>query len=110
MPPNERASCPARRRRPFAAVSSSSQLTASAPGADETTGVAQTASVDARLPFTLDDATILRRFGLEPDPVIEAYKLGVDRTLLRQNLCRSLDERLQTLAAAERLAAESTVA
>ncbi len=26
------------------------------------------------------DASILRRYGLEPDPVIEAYKKDVDRT------------------------------
>jgi hypothetical protein len=32
----------------------------------------------------LDDAAILRRYGIEPDPVIEAYKVHVDRTLLRQ--------------------------
>jgi hypothetical protein len=31
-----------------------------------------------------DDAAILRRFGFEPDPVIEAYTVHVDRTLLRQ--------------------------
>jgi hypothetical protein len=30
---------------------------------------------------------------LEPDPVIEAYKKDVDRTLLRENLNRSVEER-----------------
>ena len=34
----------------------------------------------------LDDDAILRRCGLEPDPVIEDYKKDVDRTLLRENL------------------------
>ena len=29
-----------------------------------------------------------------PDPVVEAYKGGIDRTLLRENLRRSVDERL----------------
>ena len=46
-----------------------------------------------------DDATILRRFGIEPDPVIEAYKKDVDRTLLRENLRRTPEERLENLAA-----------
>lgn len=33
-----------------------------------------------------------------PDPVIARYKEGVDRTLLRENLRRTVDERLRTLA------------
>lgn len=53
-----------------------------------------------------DDASILRRFGLEPDPVIEAYKVDVDRSLLRQNLMRTPEERWRNLAAAQRLADE----
>ena len=32
-----------------------------------------------------------------PDPVIEAYKRHVDRSLLRENLRRTVDERLQSL-------------
>lgn len=32
------------------------------------------------------------------DPVVALYKQGVDRTLLRENLKRSVDERLRTLA------------
>jgi hypothetical protein len=35
----------------------------------------------------------------EPDPVIEAYKKGVDRSLLRENLKLTPDERLRKLAA-----------
>lgn len=54
----------------------------------------------------LSDASILRRFGLEPDPVIELYKLDVDRTLLRQNLMRTPDERWEVLRRATRLANE----
>ncbi len=54
----------------------------------------------------LDDATILRRFGIEPDPVIEAYKIHVDRSLLRQNLLRTPDERWANLTTALRLAEE----
>jgi hypothetical protein len=53
-----------------------------------------------------DDAAILRRYGIEPDPVIEAYKAHVDRTLLRQNLMRTPEERWATLRAAQRLADE----
>ncbi|MGK2961375.1 MAG: helix-turn-helix domain-containing protein [Gemmatimonadaceae bacterium] len=33
-----------------------------------------------------------------PDPVVGRYKRDVDRTLLRENLRRSVDERLRTLA------------
>jgi hypothetical protein len=53
-----------------------------------------------------DDATILRRYGIEPDPVIEAYKKDVDRTLLRENLRRTPEERLDNLAALQSFAAE----
>ena len=44
---------------------------------------------------------------LEPDAVIEAYKKDVDRTLLRQNLRRSVAERLANLVALQRLAEET---
>lgn len=53
-----------------------------------------------------EEAVILRRFGFEPDPVIEAYKRDVDRTLLRQNLKRSPEERWRNFAAAVALAEE----
>ena len=58
------------------------------------------------MPRELDDASILRRFGFEPDPVIEAYKVHVDRTLLRQNLARTPAERWENLSRALRLAEE----
>lgn len=48
--------------------------------------------------------------GLDPDPVIEAYKKGVDRTLLRENLRRSVDERLASLVSLQRLADEARLA
>ena len=32
-----------------------------------------------------------------PDPVVERYKHDVDRTLLRENLKRSVDERIRSL-------------
>lgn len=39
---------------------------------------------------------------MSPDPVIEAYKKDVDRTLLRENLKLSVDERLNNLVAMQR--------
>jgi hypothetical protein len=44
---------------------------------------------------------------LEPDPVIELYKRDIDRTLLRENLRRSVAERLERLVALQRLAEEA---
>jgi hypothetical protein len=43
---------------------------------------------------------------LDPDPVVEAYKKDVDRTLLRENLKLSVAERFQKLLEMQRLAAE----
>jgi len=43
---------------------------------------------------------------LEPDPVIEAYKKDVDRTLLRENLKLTADERVRKMIAALRLVEE----
>ena len=42
----------------------------------------------------------------EPDPVIDAYKKDVDRTLLRANLARTVEERLQNLARLQRFGEE----
>lgn len=50
------------------------------------------------------DAGAPDAFDLEPDPVIEVYKRDVDRTLLREQLRRSIDERVRTMIAALRLA------
>ena len=44
---------------------------------------------------------------LEPDPVIEAYKQDLDRTLLRENLTKTVTERVANLIALQRLAAEA---
>lgn len=44
---------------------------------------------------------------LEPDPVVEAYKAGVDRSLLRENLRRTVQERMKGLMALQRLASEA---
>lgn len=40
----------------------------------------------------------------EPDPVIEAYKRDVDRTLLRENLRRSVEARIEALMRVQQLA------
>jgi hypothetical protein len=41
---------------------------------------------------------------LEPDPVIEAYKKDVDRTLIREQLRRPVDIRVRNMIAALRFA------
>ena len=43
---------------------------------------------------------------LEPDPVIERYKQDVDRTLIRENLKKSYEERLLTLERMQAFVAE----
>lgn len=40
------------------------------------------------------------------DPVIEAYKRDVDRSLIRESLKRSVEERLEALMQLQRFAAE----
>ncbi len=44
--------------------------------------------------------------GLERDPVIEAYKKDIDRTLIRENLKRSVEERFRNLVQLQRFAHE----
>jgi hypothetical protein len=43
---------------------------------------------------------------LEPDPVIEAYKKDVDRSLLRENLKLTVEERFLRLMELQRFAEE----
>jgi hypothetical protein len=43
---------------------------------------------------------------LEPDPVVETYKKDVDRTLIRENLRCSVEERFLRLMALQRFAEE----
>ena len=43
---------------------------------------------------------------LEPDPVIEAYKKDIDRTLIRENLKLTVEERFRKMMAFARFAAE----
>ncbi len=42
----------------------------------------------------------------DPDPVVEEYKKGIDRTLLRENLKRTPEERMRALVALQRFAGE----
>ena len=42
----------------------------------------------------------------EADPVIETYKKDIDRTLLRENLKRTVEERLRDLMRLQRFAEE----
>ena len=41
-----------------------------------------------------------------PDPVVEAYKKNLDRSLIRQNLRRSVQERLEALMELQSFAEE----
>ena len=41
-----------------------------------------------------------------PDPVVGAYKKNLDRSLIRQNLQRSIQERLEALMELQRFAEE----
>ena len=43
---------------------------------------------------------------LPPDPVIEAYKRDIDRTLLRENLKLTVEERFLKLMGLQRFAEE----
>ena len=44
--------------------------------------------------------------GFEPDPVIEAYKKDVDRTLIRENLRLSAEQRIEDLMRLQEVAQE----
>lgn len=41
---------------------------------------------------------------LEPDPVIEAYKKDVDRTLIRENLKLTVEQRIENLMRLQKFA------
>jgi hypothetical protein len=49
---------------------------------------------------------IKRELPFEPDPVIEAYKKDVDRTLIRENLKLNVTERFEKLMALQRFQEE----
>jgi hypothetical protein len=42
----------------------------------------------------------------EPDPVVEAYKKDVDRTLIRENLRLSVEQRIEKLMRLQQFAEE----
>lgn len=50
------------------------------------------------------DAPSLIPVSLEPTPVVEAYKAGVDRSLIRANLKLTTSERVEKMMAAGRFA------
>jgi hypothetical protein len=52
------------------------------------------------------DEPLTGQRAVEPDPVIEAYKRHVDRSLIRENLKRSVEERFQRLIELQRFAEE----
>jgi len=52
------------------------------------------------------DPPALLPVSLDPEPAIDAYKPGVDRTLLRENLKLTTDERVHEMVAALRFADE----
>jgi hypothetical protein len=43
--------------------------------------------------------TVLEKYGLAPDPVIEYYKKDVDRSLLREHLKLTPQQRLEKVVA-----------
>jgi hypothetical protein len=53
-----------------------------------------------------DDRRATEVAGLDADPVIETYKKDIDRTLLRENLRRPVEERVRNLARLQRFVAE----
>ena len=57
-------------------------------------------------PYTerVKPAPLFESISLEPSPSIEAYKGGIDRTLLRENLRLTATERVERMIAALRFA------
>lgn len=52
----------------------------------------------------MDEPWPLMEISMAPDPVVEAYKKDVDRTLIRENLKLTVDERVDRMIKALRLA------
>jgi hypothetical protein len=52
----------------------------------------------------MSGGSLLDSISLEPSPAIEAYKNGIDRTLLRENLRLTPAERVEKMIAALRFA------
>jgi hypothetical protein len=57
---------------------------------------------DGRMKYSQNQA----KFRNDPDPVIEAYKKHIDRTLIRENLRLTVDQRFQQLMELQRFAEE----
>jgi hypothetical protein len=53
-----------------------------------------------------NDAMSQQDVQFSPDPVIEAYKKGVDRTLIRENLRLSVEQRFEKLMCLQEFAEE----
>jgi hypothetical protein len=53
-----------------------------------------------------NDAMSRQHIHCSPDPVIEAYKKGVDRTLIRENLRLSVEQRFEKLMRLQEFAEE----
>jgi hypothetical protein len=53
-----------------------------------------------------NDAMTQEDLQFSPDPVIEAYKKGVDRTLIRENLRLSVEQRFEKLMRLQEFAEE----
>ena len=64
-------------------------------------------TVDAATASAVGGRPPARAAEFEPDPVVEVYKREIDRTLLQQNLRRSVTERVANLMALQRLAVEA---
>jgi hypothetical protein len=54
----------------------------------------------------MKDVPDLLTISLEPDPVIEAYKKDIDRTLLRERLKLTVEQRLRDLSRLQAIAEE----
>ena len=54
----------------------------------------------------MTDVPAFLTISLAPDPVIEAYKKDIDRTLLRERLKLSVEERLRDLVRLQAMAEE----
>jgi hypothetical protein len=66
-------------------------------------------STDARTRgsvLTMAGSGQLLELSLDADPVLEAYKKGVDRTLIRENLKLTVDQRVRKMLSALRLVEE----
>ncbi|MGH9532495.1 MAG: hypothetical protein ACRD2Q_08885 [Terriglobales bacterium] len=53
-----------------------------------------------------DRGRVATETGIDPDPVIEAYKKDIDRSLLRENLKLTVEERFEELRRLQEFAGE----